>query len=137
MNIRVPLALEETAEVSREYISEWIVEQIVDSSLEDQSTRDKKAMNEADGTKEDVDNVSEDRTENVFDYAVNDAGGDLCGGVAEEFEGVVAEFVGNAVVGDFGVGLLVGLPDRWKWNDEDEARGSAADGRSDDDVESG
>ena len=65
-NFPAPLALEETAEVSLEYISEWIVEQIVDSSLEDQSTRDKKAMNEADETKEDVDNVSEDRTENVF-----------------------------------------------------------------------
>ena len=115
--------MKETAEVSWEYISEWIVEQIVDSSLDDQSTRDKKAMNVADETKEDVDNVSEDRTENVFDDAVNDAGGDLCGGVAEEFEGAVEEFVGNAVVGDFSVGLLVGHPDRWKWNDEDEARG--------------
>ena len=72
-----------------------------------------------------------------MDDTVNDAGGDLVGGVAEEFEGAVPKFFGGAVVGDFGVGLLVGLPDRWKWNDEDEARGAAADGRSDDDVGGG
>ena len=46
--------------------------------------------NEADETKEDVDNVGEDQTENVFDDTVNVAGRDLFGGVAEEFEGAEA-----------------------------------------------